>query len=139
MTTIVVRREKKDYSTAIMDRKKAPHKLQVEDSKQDDNSIVEMTQAKMDELKIFRGDAVIIKGKFSLLIYMIWLKRSLDETLYLIKAYFDPLTHLFVRFCLLLRAYVAKQESFCSQFRFDSVFHCHFEQIWLLKFGFDLL
>ena len=55
-------RTKKDYSTAIMDRKKAPHKLQVEDSKQDDNSIVEMTQAKMDELKIFRGDAVILKG-----------------------------------------------------------------------------
>jgi len=48
-----------------MDRKKAPHKLQVEDSKQDDNSIVEMTQAKMDELKIFRGDAVILKGKQS--------------------------------------------------------------------------
>ena len=47
-----------------MDRKKAPHKLQVEDSKQDDNSIVEMTQAKMDELKIFRGDAVILKGMF---------------------------------------------------------------------------
>ena len=56
-------RTKKDYSTAIMDRKKAPHKLSVEDSKQDDNSIVEMTQAKMDELKIFRGDAVILKGK----------------------------------------------------------------------------
>ena len=50
-----------------MDRKKAPHKLQVEDSKQDDNSIVEMTQAKMDELKIFRGDAVILKGKHKLL------------------------------------------------------------------------
>ena len=48
-----------------MDRKKAPHKLQVEDSKQDDNSIVEMTQAKMDELKIFKGDAVILKGKWS--------------------------------------------------------------------------
>ena len=46
-----------------MDRKKAPHKLQVEDSKQDDNSVVELTQAKMDELKIFRGDAVILKGK----------------------------------------------------------------------------
>jgi len=34
---------KKDYSTAILDHKKAPHKLQVEDSKQDDNSIVELT------------------------------------------------------------------------------------------------
>ena len=46
-----------------MDRKKAPHKLQVEDSKIDDNSVVEMTQAKMDELKIFKGDTVILKGK----------------------------------------------------------------------------
>ena len=55
--------EKKDFSTAIMDKKKAPHKLQVEESKQDDNSVVEMTQAKMDELKIFKGDAVILKGK----------------------------------------------------------------------------
>jgi transitional endoplasmic reticulum ATPase len=46
-----------------MDKKKAPHKLQVEESKQDDNSVVELTQAKMDELKIFKGDAVILKGK----------------------------------------------------------------------------
>lgn len=51
-------------STAIMDRKKAPHKLQVEDSKADDNSIVEMTQTKMDELKIFKGDTVILKGTY---------------------------------------------------------------------------
>ena len=58
-------REKKDFSTAIMDRKKAPHKLQVEDSKIDDNSVVEMTQAKMDELKIFKGDTVILKGKYT--------------------------------------------------------------------------
>jgi len=55
--------EKKDFSTAILDRKKAPNKLQVEDSKQDDNSVVEMTQAKMDELKIFKGDTVILRGK----------------------------------------------------------------------------
>lgn len=54
---------KKDFSTAILDKKKAPHKLTVEDSKQDDNSIVEMTQAKMDELKIFKGDTVMIRGK----------------------------------------------------------------------------
>ena len=37
--------------------------MQVEDSKLDDNSVVEMTQAKMDELKIFKGDTVILKGK----------------------------------------------------------------------------
>lgn len=54
---------KKDYSTAILERKKAPNKLQVEDSPQDDNSVCEMTQAKMDELKIFQGDAVILRGK----------------------------------------------------------------------------
>ena len=52
-----------------MERKKAPHKLTVEDAKNDDNSIVEMTQAKMDELKIFKGDTVLIKGKIELINY----------------------------------------------------------------------
>ena len=56
---------KKDFSTAILEKKKAPNKLQVEDSVQDDNSIVELTQAKMDELKVFKGDAVILRGKQS--------------------------------------------------------------------------
>jgi transitional endoplasmic reticulum ATPase len=56
------RSKKKDVSTAILDRKKAPHKLTVEDAKNDDNSVIEMTQAKMDELKIFKGDTVLIKG-----------------------------------------------------------------------------
>jgi len=55
--------EKKDFSTAILNKKKAPHKLTVEESKQDDNSVVEMTQKKMDELKIFKGDTVLLKGK----------------------------------------------------------------------------
>ena len=59
---------KKDFSTAILERKKAPNKLQVEDSKTDDNSICEMTQAKMDELKIFKGDCVILKGKYTKII-----------------------------------------------------------------------
>jgi len=54
---------KKDFSTAILTKKKAPNKLQCEDSVQDDNSVIEMTQAKMDELKIFKGDAVILRGK----------------------------------------------------------------------------
>ena len=55
--------DKKDFSTAILEKKKAPHKLMVEESKQDDNSVVEMTQKKMDELKIFKGDTVLLKGK----------------------------------------------------------------------------
>jgi transitional endoplasmic reticulum ATPase len=55
--------EKKDVSCAILEKKKAPHKLQCEESKLDDNSTVELTQAKMDELKIFKGDCVLLKGK----------------------------------------------------------------------------
>ena len=62
LTRICVCR-KKDVSEAILKKKKAPHKLLVEESKQDDNSVVEMTQAKMDELKIFKGDTVLLKGK----------------------------------------------------------------------------
>ena len=55
--------EKKDYSTAILNKKKAPHKLMVEETGQDDNSVVEMTQAKLDELKLYSGDTVMLKGK----------------------------------------------------------------------------
>ncbi len=44
---------KKDFSTAILDKKKAPNKLIVEDATQDDNSVVMITNAKMEELKIF--------------------------------------------------------------------------------------
>ena len=36
-------RRKKDVATAILDKKKAPHKLTVEEAKNDDNSVVEMS------------------------------------------------------------------------------------------------
>ena len=57
--------EGRDYSTQILEHKKAPYKLIVEESDPDnnDNSICVMTQARMDELKIFQGDPVVIKGK----------------------------------------------------------------------------
>lgn len=55
--------DKKDFSTAILERKKAPHKLIVEEATKDDNSVIMITAAKMDELKIFRGDTVLLKGK----------------------------------------------------------------------------
>ncbi|KAH3759746.1 cell division cycle protein 48-like [Pelomyxa schiedti] len=55
--------EKKDYSTAILERKKAPNRLFVEEATQDDNSVVGLHQSKMDELQLFRGDTVLIKGK----------------------------------------------------------------------------
>lgn len=44
-------------------KKKKPNKLMVEDAINDDNSVVSISQAKMDELQLFRGDTVLIKGK----------------------------------------------------------------------------
>jgi transitional endoplasmic reticulum ATPase len=54
--------DKKDFSTAILDHKKSPNRLMVEEAKTDDNSVVEMTQAKMEELKIYKGDTVVLRG-----------------------------------------------------------------------------
>ena len=57
--------EKKDLSTAILDNRKGPNKLKMEQIPNDidDNSICVMTQNKMDELKIYTGETVILKGK----------------------------------------------------------------------------
>jgi len=55
--------EGKDLSTAILNEKKKPNRLMVEDVVNDDNSIVALSQAKMDELQLFRGDTVLLKGK----------------------------------------------------------------------------
>ena len=56
-------KDKKDFSTAILDRKKAPHRLMAEEARNDDNSVVQMTQTKMDELKIYKAETVLLKGK----------------------------------------------------------------------------
>jgi len=55
--------EKQDMSTAIMDRKKAANRLIVDEATQDDNSLVALHPDKMEELQLFRGDTVLIKGK----------------------------------------------------------------------------
>ncbi|KAK1862425.1 hypothetical protein I4F81_004999 [Pyropia yezoensis] len=52
-----------DFSTAIMDRKKSPNRLIVDDAVNDDNSVIGLSPAKMDELELFRGDTVLLKGK----------------------------------------------------------------------------
>lgn len=44
--------EGRDYSTKILEHKKAPYKLLVE-AGNTDNSVIEMTDAKMAQLKIF--------------------------------------------------------------------------------------
>ena len=54
---------KKDVSTAILDKKKAPNKLTVEESKNDDNTIIVISEKKMEELNLMRGDQVKLRGK----------------------------------------------------------------------------
>mmetsp|Transcript_14394 Transcript_14394/g.17439 ORF Transcript_14394/g.17439 Transcript_14394/m.17439 type:complete len:809 (+) Transcript_14394:108-2534(+) len=54
---------KKDFSTAILERKKAPNRLIVDDAINDDNSVVALNLAAMETLQLFRGDTVMIKGK----------------------------------------------------------------------------
>ena len=54
---------KAEINTAIMDKKKAPNRLVVDDALNDDNSVVCLSAAKMEELQLFRGDTVLLKGK----------------------------------------------------------------------------
>jgi transitional endoplasmic reticulum ATPase len=59
----IIHEAKPDFSTAIMDRKKAPNRLMVEEALNDDNSVIQLSQKKMDELKIFKAETVLLKGK----------------------------------------------------------------------------
>lgn len=52
-----------DLATAILRKKEHPNRLLVEEAVNDDNSVVGLSQAKMDELQLFRGDTVLLKGK----------------------------------------------------------------------------
>mmetsp|Transcript_25142 Transcript_25142/g.31557 ORF Transcript_25142/g.31557 Transcript_25142/m.31557 type:complete len:268 (+) Transcript_25142:96-899(+) len=55
--------KKTDLSTAIMDKKRSPNRLLVDEAVNDDNSVIALSSAKMEELQLFRGDTVLIKGK----------------------------------------------------------------------------
>lgn len=46
-----------------MRKKSRPNRLLVEEAINEDNSVVSLSQAKMDELQLFRGDTVLLKGK----------------------------------------------------------------------------
>ena len=50
-----------EFATAILNQKKRPNRLIVEDAVNDDNSVVALSMAKMDELQLFRGDTVLLK------------------------------------------------------------------------------
>ena len=52
-----------DLATAILRQKSKPNRLIVDEAVNDDNSVVAMSQEKMDELQLFRGDTVLLKGK----------------------------------------------------------------------------
>merc|ERR1712227_536375 len=52
-----------DLSTAILKEKNKPNRLIVDDTIGEDNSVVHLSQEKMDELQLFRGDSIMIKGK----------------------------------------------------------------------------
>lgn len=53
--------EKKDYSTAILERKKSPNRLVVDEAINDENSVVTLHPETMEKLHFFRGDTVLIK------------------------------------------------------------------------------
>lgn len=52
-----------NLATAILKQKEKPNRLIVEETINDDNSIITLSQKKMDELQLFRADSVIVKGK----------------------------------------------------------------------------
>jgi transitional endoplasmic reticulum ATPase len=55
--------KKQEIPTGIMDRKRAPNRLIVDEARNDDNSVICLSPAKMEELQLFRGDTVLLKGK----------------------------------------------------------------------------
>lgn len=48
---------------STISKKLSPYRLIVDDVVNDDNSIVTLNPSKVEELKLFRGDVVLIKGK----------------------------------------------------------------------------
>jgi hypothetical protein len=55
------RKGKKDFSTAILERKKSPNRLVVDEATNDDNSVVALHPDTMEKLQLFRGDTVLLK------------------------------------------------------------------------------
>lgn len=62
---VEVKKEKKDFSTAILERKKSPNRLVVDEAVNDDNSVVALNPKTMEKLQLFRGDTVLLKVRQS--------------------------------------------------------------------------
>ncbi|XP_039038614.1 cell division control protein 48 homolog D-like, partial [Hibiscus syriacus] len=54
---------KRDFSTAILERNKAPNRLVVDEAVNDDNSVVAIHPDTMEKLQLFHGDTILVKGK----------------------------------------------------------------------------
>ncbi|KAG7486479.1 transitional endoplasmic reticulum ATPase-like [Solea senegalensis] len=52
-----------DFSTAILKQKQRPNRLIVDEVINEDSSIVSLSQNKMEELQLFRGDTVVLRGR----------------------------------------------------------------------------
>ncbi|XP_069023799.1 transitional endoplasmic reticulum ATPase [Embiotoca jacksoni] len=52
-----------DFSTAILKQKQRPNRLIVDEALNEDSSIVSLSQKKTEELQLFRGDTVVLKGR----------------------------------------------------------------------------
>lgn len=62
---------KKDFSTAILERKKSPNRLVVDEAVNDDNSVVSLHPDTMEKLQLFRGDTVLVKVILPFLMLMV--------------------------------------------------------------------
>ncbi|XP_037327321.2 transitional endoplasmic reticulum ATPase [Pungitius pungitius] len=52
-----------DFSTAILKHKHRPNRLIVDEALSEDSSTVSLSQNKAEQLQLFRGDAVVLRGK----------------------------------------------------------------------------
>lgn len=52
-----------DFSKAILEKKMTPNMLVVDETLVDESSTVFVSPAKMEELNLFAGDTVLLKGK----------------------------------------------------------------------------
>ena len=55
--------EESDLATAILRKKSAPNKLMVDESPQDNASMIYLSEATLEKLGLFRSDTVLLKGK----------------------------------------------------------------------------
>jgi transitional endoplasmic reticulum ATPase len=57
------KKEEPDMFEPTHKSKRAANRLVVDEAKNDDNSVVSLSPAKMEALQLFRGDTVMLKGK----------------------------------------------------------------------------